>query len=209
MITTIKATFGVFLVLAMAIPVSASVITSPNSTYLSETTLINPTIYDGEFVSSVAVNSALTVSFSPGSLWRPSAPYPSWGTPGSSLLLPFSGGNFYNNLTINFSEDASTFGFDVESYPGMTKAEKFTVDFFSGQNGTGTLLDQVTTTLTGWGFFGVQDSAIGSVKISDPKDYTFLVSDMRVAPVPDPSTSLLLGSGLLGLGLVFRRRLVR
>jgi hypothetical protein len=87
--------------------------------------------------------------------------------------------------------------------------KNFTFAYFSGMNGTGTLLEHMTPSLTGWGFFGAQDPAIRSVTIHVANDSTFVLSDMRVGNVPEPSTSLLLAAGLLGLGLVSRRRLAR
>jgi len=197
-----KVTFGVLLVLVMAIPVSASVIPSPDSNYLLDTTAINPSIYVGEYLPSVVVSSALTVDFNPGSLWYPIGPS---GDPG---MFPWNNvtKTETSTLTIDFSNPVAAFGFMVNPWV----SGDFTVNFFSP---TGSLLTDDTQTFDmssfGWQFVGAGGSEIGSVTITVANDpiNTFAVTDMRFAPAPDPSTSLLLGTGLLGLGLVFRRRL--
>ncbi len=56
------------------------------------------------------------------------------------------------------------------------------------------------------GGYGSAYSAYVSDHSLHLENYAFLIIDDEVAPVPEPATILLLGSGLLGLGLYGRKR---
>ena len=61
-------------------------------------------------------------------------------------------------------------------------------------------------------YFGFQSSTVQNVwndigaDRTDPRGYIIETSSLLAAPIPEPSTMLLLGSGLAGLGWYRRRR---
>ena len=88
-----------------------------------------------------------------------------------------TGASYVTSLTLEFSSPVTVFGF--QAVPNdWDQAYNITASFYSSSNGTGPALDTITQSLlggynssagqfTGWGFFGAQDPAIGSVVISN------------------------------------------
>jgi hypothetical protein len=222
-----KVTWGMLLVLVMAIPASAGVIGSPTDPAYLNTMLIDPTaaltFVDGSTLTSFS-GGGLTVDLAPGqgAQW-----YNDGFGPASDAVL-FStdntGANYISSLTLEFSGPVTVFGF--QAIPNdLFQPFNITANFYSSSDGTGTALDTITLSptggydpntgmFTGWNFFGAQDAAIGSVVISTddvagPNTAGGMIISELHYGTPEPSTSLLLAAGLLGLGLVSRRRLAR
>lgn len=130
---------------------------------------------------------------------------------------PISGVNYWetgSNFSISFSEAVAAFGFygiDVGDYNGQV-----TLELIGGA--TKTINVGNSTNVRGGGvlYFGVIDTENPFTKITfgntaGGTDY-FGFDDMTIGsieqvqnPVPEPSTLLLLGGGLLGLGFARKR----
>lgn len=219
-----KAIIGMLLVLAMAAPVSASLITPAE--LAGANTFVIGGYSNGEFVTtSTTPESVLT--YNPGgaggTIWIAGNGVNGDFGAFSTVSDGFSVSDLSDTLTIDFSTPVEIFALDALP-DDFGPAYNVTADFYSP---TGALLDSSTASVTGsdvgtasnfqftgWQFFGAYESSgIGSVVITtndNGLEKGLIVSDMTVGTVvPEPSTSLLLAAGLFGLGLVSRRRWAR
>jgi len=93
----------------------------------------------------------------------------------------------------------------LKAMPGSTTGEPY--DGKNGYNGLGHISSDLfsNTAVKTHEFYAVQQGSGGS---DSDSHFSLLSCNVQVAPVPIPPTILLLGSGLLGFGLLSRRRKV-
>ena len=217
-----KLAYGLLLILAMAVTASATIITSPLDPNYAGTLLIDPTtqagFVDESYLSDFSGNGLdITVDDGLAQWWDASDD--NGVTPAYSALFNYdSNENSTDTITLDFGTPITVFGFYAA--PEDTDQEyTITANFYSGTAGGGTLLDTTNQTLMGgytdvpigFGFFAAYNSTpyqSVTVSINEPSEDGFIMSDLQGPDLstPEPSTSLLLGAGLLGLGLVSRRR---
>jgi hypothetical protein len=127
-----------------------------------------------------------------------------------------------NSLTINLDDydngGAKIFGFDL--LPTSQQTSEIMVKFFSGSTLIGTIersvngsgpADLFAAVRTSYFILSdgqrVADMPFTSVQITDLSGRGFAIGDMRAAP--EPSMPIMLGSGLLMLVGLMRRKLLR
>ncbi|ABM04484.1 hypothetical protein Ping_2777 [Psychromonas ingrahamii 37] len=102
-------------------------------------------------------------------------------------------------------EDVKFYGTDALNTFAFSMAPN-TPEYFVIKNATYRALYQNTNEL-GWGVFNFTDlpDKMNLGKLGDPISHVSRF-DSGTTPVPEPSTTLLLGAGLLGFGLYSRKR---
>jgi hypothetical protein len=197
-----------------------SVLCQPDSGYVNGTYLYTPTNPNNRIITWLGpfyFSSGLTVLSVPAS-------WPSWNCspPDNLNCTPHVLATAGNSLTID-SEDydnggAKIFGFDL--LPLGQQTDEIMVKFFSGS----TLIGTIERSVNGGGpaqlFAAVRtsyytlsngqrvaDMPFTSVQITDLSGNGFAIGELRSAP--EPSTPIILGSGLLILVGLMRRKLLR
>ena len=138
----------------------------------------------------------------------------SWATWGSPPFTESSTPNVlwnegFSSLTMTFAP-ASIVGFELE--PDNFAVEEVTAQFFNGTNLIGTI-DLFPNGSAGALLFAAQtDQAFTSVVITDLAGGDFAIAQLRyreagVGTTPEPGTMVLLGTGLLGVLGVMRRKM--
>jgi len=181
----------------------------PDALYLSSTTKIPITVPDFTVIPSLA-DAFLTVSFS-SQMQALSVPGGGWAT---WSLPPFSESATPRVLytrglsTVDLTFDTPLLTFGVEMEPNSFSTFPMLATFFDGAAVVGTIPIDITGAAGARLFAGATtDQQFTRVRLTAPTSAGgFAIAQVRYAPIPEPSTLLLLGFGLLGLGLYGRKR---
>lgn len=196
---------GLLIVLLSCIPAYASFITSAGDPALSGSALIDfEAQVSGSFTSLTIGN--VTFSTSGGQVGYISSDYSGqYNNSGKSLQNTYSSDAF-SSLRISFASAVSAFGFNwgASDQPWQLRA------YDSGNNLLEGWTMPTTSSSNAGEFYGISYAGItyAILDTTSVGDYIF-VDNFRYAPasvgVPEPTTMLLLGLGLIGLA-AFRKR---
>lgn len=185
-------------------------ISSPDAAYLAATTYLDFSGYPLYSDYTSISDGVLTVTFSTPMFYVGYAPGGGWETwsaapdsqRGSGDTLPILYSNWETSVRVSLSSPVLIFGFEAEPNPGGVYA--MTASFYdAGDN----LLGTITRDVDGYDGARLFAASVDPIMFIDfSSDVDFGVAAFRYGQVvPEPSTWLLLGAGLLGLAALRRR----
>lgn len=208
------------LTLAMLCLASASVTRADTTTFTFEGQ--STTSGSGALTSLTLTQSGLTATITrPGSGFDINNIGGSVDTAafGARSLDPFSASTSNTQFIANFSQSLSSVSLDFGDFGG--DADTLLLQAFSGANGTGTLLGSANASLVGVGStftfltLSVTAPGINSIRFiggsatfpnSVYYDNLSATFGTQPNPVPEPTTLLLLGTGIAGVAAKLRQR---
>lgn len=122
-------------------------------------------------------------------------------TPGTMVI--FSSPTLHNGDTLVFDLFNTSFAGDIFSSNTATSPDGDSHAYVTSFNGTIGAFDNIAGT-----YVGMEDLPNGQSDW-DYNDDTFVFTNVAATPTPEPSTFILLGTGLLGAADALRRRFVR
>lgn len=188
--------------------VSAQQISSPTAEYLAATTRFDiPGEYDATFTSLTSGSLTLTFNIpgfkrvAPGGGWATwsAGPESERAADGTLDVLYFGDAS---KLGMQLSRPVSIFGFEME--PNPLEVKTFNAYFYHQGNLVGSISREVNGD-SGSRLFAFQGT-IDAVQFNGESDFAAGAFRFADATVPEPSSVVLTGAGLVALAVVRRRR---
>lgn len=131
----------------------------------------------------------------------------------SSITFAAPGTTLYSDGTLAVSNSTAA---TMTSFSFVPPGSANNIDLFTLPNGEEFLIEGITfdqesdtfINITGWGYLlePGYDQTLGGFSLTGTKNQTTSYT-LDVSVAPEPSSLLLLGTGLLGLGMLLRRKL--